>query len=322
MDEFSFIAELLSPLAVDAGALALKDDAALVKPGPGRVFAITKDALIEGVHFTGRERPALIARKLLRVNLSDLAAMGAVPRGYFLALMLPERYCRPEWLQSFAAGLAEDQRHYAMSLLGGDTTRSPNDLCLSLTLLGEVENGTALLRAGARAGDDVYVSGTIGDAALGLLSAQGLLDAPASARDWLHDRYLLPQPRLALGRALRGQASACMDISDGLMQDTGQLCRASNLGARLLWPSIPLSEAALSVAARVEAWRERILAGGDDYELLFTAHPARRGAIEALALEAMTPVTRIGTIGAQKKVTLEDRQGNDITPARSGYRHF
>jgi thiamine-monophosphate kinase len=329
MDEFGFIASLLAPLAArEKGALGLEDDAAILSVPPGQALVITKDALAEGVHFIGDEPPALIARKLLGVNLSDLAAMGAKPWGYFLALMLPADITEM-WLRDFAQGLEVAQRDYGMALMGGDTTRTLGPLALSATALGLVPHGTALLRSGAGAGDEVYVSGTLGDSALGLRVAGCRLQVKDSARNlqpaacnFLLERYRLPQPRLALGEGLRGIASACMDISDGLMQDLGHICAASGVGAEMRYPDIPLSKEARLLLARMDNPHEIVLAGGDDYELLFTVPSARAKQLRALADASGTPVTRIGRITDGRDVKALDGEGREIVLARRGYRHF
>ena len=313
MNEFEFIAKLLSPLAQDKAALNLADDAAVLDVPSGQQLVITKDAIVQGVHFTGGESPDIIARKLLRVNLSDLAAMGATPYGYFLALMLPES-ADEAWLISFAAGLATDQKTYGLSLLGGDTTRSPHGLSLSLTALGLLPKGTALLRSGAKMGDDIYVSGTIGDAALGLQVAKK--EKPVQKE--LLARYQLPSPRLALGQSLASVATSCIDISDGLVQDLGHICKASHVGTKIEAALVPLSPATRSLSPAIET----VLTGGDDYELLFTAPPSAAGKLAAIAKETGTKITRIGEITKDPDVSVRDKNGAEIILPRTGYRHF
>lgn len=307
--EFSLIETYFTPLAkYHPASLNLSDDAALLAPPAGAELVITKDAISAGVHFIGDEPPSLIAKKLLRVNLSDLAAMGATPMLYFLALMLPKD--TPEnWIKDFAQGLAEDQKEFSIHLAGGDTTATQGGLSLSLTAIGSVPTGKALRRNGAKPGDNVYVSGTLGDAALGL-----------SHKDdsYLRQRYLLPQPQLALGEKLRGIAHACMDISDGLVQDLGHICRASNVSARIERALLPLSPA----ASRFPEAYEAALSGGDDYELLFTASPEQDITIRALSTELQLPITRIGTVGSGSGVHVVDENGNPVTIASGGYQHF
>ena len=254
-----------SPRAPPA-ALQLEDDAALLDPPAGMTLVLTKDAMVAGVHFLADDPPGEIAQKLLRVNLSDLAAMGAAPVGYLLALARAKALT-DDWLAEFCAGLAADQRTFGIGLLGGDTVSTPGPLTLSLTALGEVPKGQALRRRGARPGDDLWVSGALGDAALGLLVLQGKLEPPVAARHHLIERYRLPQPRLALGQALRGLAHAAIDISDGLLADLGHILETSGIGAELWADQLPLSAAARELPGA----RDAALAGGDDYELLFTA---------------------------------------------------
>jgi thiamine-monophosphate kinase len=309
MDEFGFIARLLSPLASEPGAFGLTDDAAALQVPAGHELIVTKDALVEGVHFTGKETAGNIARKVLRVNLSDLAAMGAEPYGYLLALMLPKAVAEA-WLTAFAAGLKADQSEFGLSLLGGDTTRTPGVLSISVTMMGLVPTGKTLRRNGAKVGDAIYVSGTIGDAALGLsIAKETILKIDATTRDFLYGRYLLPQPRIELGQQLRSVATSSMDISDGLVQDLGHICAASEVGAVIEWDKIPLSKAAIQSNLAIP---QTILAGGDDYELLFTA-PAN------VKLEG---ITRIGTITQGSAVIVLDAQGEEIKLARKGYKHF
>jgi len=317
MDEFAFIAALLAPLAAkEKGALGLKDDAALLKIPQGSVLAVTKDAVVEGVHFLGDEAPGLIARKALRVNLSDLAAMGATPRWYFLALMLPEK-TDDAWLAAFAEGLRADQEEYGIVLAGGDTTRAGHALAVSATALGLVPEGEGLTRVGAKRGDAIYVTGTIGDAALGLKAAK------AHAREeYLINRYRLPRPRVKMGEALRGLAHSCIDISDGLAQDLGHICAASGTGAEIAWPQVPLSPPARSMLAGDAVAYETVLAGGDDYELLFTAPASVEVEIMARAKACGVAVTRIGRVTEKGKVRVIGASGEELPMRRAGFRHF
>jgi len=316
--EFEFIAERLRPLAAgSAGALDLEDDAALLDPPAGMTLVLTKDAMVAGVHFFPDDPPEQIAQKLLRVNLSDLAAMGAAPLGYLLALARPKALT-DDWLTGFCAGLAADQRAFGIGLLGGDTVSTPGPLTLSLTALGQLPRGGALRRRGARQGDDLWVSGTLGDAALGLLVLQGKLEAPAAARDFLIERYRLPRPRLALGQALRGLAHAAIDVSDGLLADLGHILETSGVGAELCADRLPLSPAARDLPGA----RDAALAGGDDYELLFTVPAERRRAIPALARRLDLPLTRIGRIEAGSGLRVLDAAGDEIRSPRAGWQHF
>ena len=315
--EFDRIARHFRPLA-GPGGLRLQDDAAVLMPPPGRALVIAADALVAGVHFLPDDPPDLVARKLLRSNLSDMAAMAATPFGYLVTLSVP-RATPDAWFAAFAAGLAADQAAFGVSLLGGDTTSTPGPVSLSLTVLGSVAPGAALLRSGAAAGDDIWVSGTIGDGALGLLAAQGLLADPTG---FLADRYRLPQPRLALGTALAGIASAAMDVSDGLVQDMGHICRSSGVAAVLRAELVPLSE-----AARPAGRLSLCLTGGDDYELLFTAPPARRAALLQAAAAAAVPITRIGVCtgiaaAAMPDVVVMDASGVPMAFAAGGWSHL
>ena len=316
--EFEFIANQLRPLAADApAALGLADDAALLEPPPGMQLAMTKDMLVEGVHFLPHDPAAQIAQKLLRVNLSDLAAMGADPLGYLLALARPKRL-PPEWLARFCSGLADDQQEFGLHLLGGDTVSTPGPLTLSITALGAIPRGQALRRDTARLGDDLYVSGTLGDAALGLQVLQGRLSPSMAASAILVERYQQPQPRLALGRALRGIAHAAIDISDGLIADLGHILEASRLGAELWADAVPLSGA----AARQRGAREAALTGGDDYELLFAVHPEQGPVVDAIGQQLGLPMTRIGHLHPEPGLHVLDRDGRPVTVERTGWQHF
>ena len=315
--EFEFIARRLRPLATAPGALDLIDDAALLDPTPDKQLVLAKDAMVAGVHFLEGDPPGQIAKKLLRVNLSDLAAMGAAPLGYLLALAR-SREIADDWLAEFCAGLAADNAAFGIGLLGGDTVSTPGPLTLSLTAVGEVPKGAALLRSGARAGDDIWVSGTLGDAALGLKVLQGELEVAVDARAALIAHYRLPQPRLALGQALRGVAGAAIDISDGLVADLGHILEASGVGAELRADQLPLSAAARDLPGA----RDAALAGGDDYELLFTASPARRAEIAALARRLGLPLTCIGQIRAGSDLSILDAAGQEIKVAKRGWQHF
>ena len=314
--EFELIRRHFAPLAAPS-ALGLRDDAATLAPPPGDELVLTVDAMVQGVHFLPDDAPALVARKLLRVNLSDLAAKGARPLGYLLSAAwtaeLPE-----DWIAAFAGGLAEDQRQFGCPLLGGDTVSTPGPLWFSLTAIGCVEAGSMLRRDGARPGDLVFVSGSIGDGALGLRAIRGELPHLDEAdRGLLADRYRLPQPRVALGPRLVGLASAAMDVSDGLVADLGPLAEASSVAAVIETAQVPLSPAGFR-ADRLEL----ALTGGDDYEILFTASPDAEAAIAALAGELSLPLTRIGRIESGAGVTAVNRAGAPIELISRGWRHF
>jgi thiamine-monophosphate kinase len=315
--EFEFIARRLRPLAAGTpGALRLLDDAALLDPPEGAQLVLTKDAMVAGVHFLPEDPPGDVAKKLLRVNLSDLAAMGAAPLGYLLALVR-SRETTDAWLADFCQGLAEDQAEFAIGLLGGDTVGTPGPLTLSLTAIGQVPKGAALLRSAARPGDDLWVSGTLGDAALALKVLQGELDVTAQARVHLTGRYRLPQPRLALGQALRGIAHAAIDVSDGLLADLDHILETSGVGAELRAEALPFSAAARDLPGA----RDAALSGGDDYELLFAAPPKRRAEIEALSGQLDLPLTRIGEIHAGTGLRVL-AAGQEIQVERTGWQHF
>lgn len=317
--EFSLIARHFLPLA-GPGALALADDAALLDPPPGRQLVLAADAMVAGVHFLPDDPPETIGRKLLRVNLSDLAAMGATPLGYLMTTALP-RDLPDDWIAGFAAGLAADQREYGLSVLGGDTVSIPGPISLSLTIIGTVAPGAALRRQGARPGDRLWVSGTIGDGALGLRVLQGRL--PGDAQGHLARRYRLPEPRLALGAALVGLARAAMDVSDGLVQDLGHLCRAGGCGAVLRSAAVPLSPTARAQVMADPALLALVLTGGDDYELLFVAPPGADAMVEARAAAAGTPVACIGEFveGAAEALVLGP-DGAPLALPAGGWSHF
>lgn len=314
--EFSLIARHFQPLAGE-GALALSDDAAVLDPPTGQLV-LAADAMVAGVHFLPDDPPETIGRKLLRVNLSDLAAMGAAPLGYLMTVALPQG-TSPEWLDAFAAGLAQDQAEFGLSVLGGDTVSTPGPLTLSLTILGTVPRGQALLRRGARPGDEIWVSGTIGDGALGLRAARGTL----ADDGFLAGRYRLPQPRVTLGQALRGLARAAMDVSDGLAQDCGHLCRLAGCGATIEAGAVPLSPGARAAVEGDPALLPLIFTGGDDYELLFAAAPGDSDRILAAGRAARTPVTRIGVFTeGPADVRVLDPNGREMSWPRGGWSHF
>lgn len=303
--EFALIARHFRPLAGD-GALGLADDAAVFAPPPGHDIAIAADAMVAGVHYLPDDPPGTVGRKLLRVNLSDMAAMGATPFGYLMTLSLPE--VDDAWLGGFCAGLAEDQRTYGVRLLGGDTTSTKGPAVLSLTILGKVPAGQAVTRSGARPGDAIWVTGTIGDGALGLDVLTGRLALSAPHTAFLADRYRLPQPRLL---PIGGLARAAMDVSDGLVQDLGHICRASGCGAVISAPLVPASAAARAAGPALLARR---LTGGDDYELLLALPP---DAVPPF------PATRIGDfIAGAPDVRVLEADGLPLPLGPAGWSHF
>jgi len=326
-DEFGLIAELFAPLAAGyPGALGLTDDAAFIAASPGFDTVATMDTMVAGVHFLPDDPPDLIARKLVRVNLSDLAAKGAEPAFLMLAAAFPHGTSR-SWLRGFAAGLRQDLDHYGVVLIGGDTVATPGPLCLTLTALGRVVAGKGLLRSGAQPGHQIWVSGSLGDAALGLRAIGGALPAldPCHGAA-LAERYRLPHPRTGLGPRLLGLASAGMDISDGLVQDLGHICRASRVTAEIDATLMPLSAAAAAAVSADQSLLALVLTGGDDYELLFTAPPEAAAAILAAAEAVQVPVARIGHVadadGEAAPVTVRGAGGQVLAMEYGGWRHF
>jgi thiamine-monophosphate kinase len=323
LDEFGIIATYFRPLAKGySGALDLTDDAALIEPAAGQVMVATTDTLVAGVHYLVGEAPDVVARRLLRVNLSDLAAMGAKPTAYLLSLTLPEDVDE-SWFESFCEGLRADQAAFGISLAGGNMAATPGPAVLTVTAFGETPKGQALLRSGAKPGDAVMVSGTVGDGALGLRALQGTLaGVGAESRAFLASRYRRPEPRLALGMALRGIARSAIDISDGLVADLGHICETSGVAAEIDWPSVPLSDAARQALAADPALRAAVLGGGDDYELLVSVPEIALAAAAAAADSCNVALTRIGRIERGKGVRVLDGQGREIPVAVSGYQHF
>ncbi|MGJ4946934.1 thiamine-phosphate kinase [Bradyrhizobium sp. HKCCYLS20291] len=323
--EDSLIARYFKPLATDPGAFGLVDDAAII-PASGDDLVVNTDAIVEGVHYLPNDPPDTIARKALRVNLSDLAAKGAVPAGFLLTLAL--RQTDEAWLAAFARGLGEDAATFGCPLLGGDTVSTPGPLMISVTAWGRVPRGRMVHRFGARPGDRVMVTGTIGDAALGLriltdtAGAAVLADDPA-ARDMLIGRYRVPQPRQALAAAVRDFATASMDVSDGLAGDLAKLCAASSVSADIALARLPTSPAAARLLAAGSTRIESLIAGGDDYEILCTVPAADCDAFGAAARTAGVAITDIGAIleGARPPCFL-DEQGCPVTLTRMSFSHF
>ncbi|MBR0720728.1 thiamine-phosphate kinase [Bradyrhizobium manausense] len=323
--EDSLIARYFKPLATDPGAFALVDDAAILSSS-GEDIVVTTDAVVEGVHYLATDPPDTIARKALRVNLSDLAAKGAAPAGFVLTLAL--RAKEDAWLRPFADALGEDANSFGCPLLGGDTVSTPGPQMISITMFGRVPKGRMVGRTGARPGDRILVTGTIGDAALGLDVLTGgaaatVLASDPAARDALVSRYRIPQPRNVLAQAVREHATAAMDVSDGLAGDLTKLCAASGVSATVDVASVPRSAAAAGLIARSAIRIETLLAGGDDYEVLCTAPPAQSDALIAAGRAAGVAVTAIGTIvpGLERPRFL-DGQGQELTLKRLSYSHF
>lgn len=323
LGEFDLIAAYFRPLTEGRPeALDLEDDAGLLTPPPGCQLVVTTDALVAGEHFLPDTAPESLAAKALGVNLSDLAAMGATPAAYTLALAAPKPI-PPGWLQAFSAGLADTQATHGVFILGGDTVTTSGPLTLSVTALGWVEAGAALRRSGAQVGDDLYVSGTIGDAALGLLVARDGRTLAGDVGDaFLRARYDRPQPRTALGPRLVRIATSCIDVSDGLAADVGHIAETSGLGADISLRDLPLSDAARAALTDDPGLLQTLVTGGDDYELAFTAPPSAAGAITAVARESGIPVARIGTMTAEPDVRLLGPGGAALDLGQGGYRHF
>ncbi|HEY1506490.1 MAG TPA: thiamine-phosphate kinase [Stellaceae bacterium] len=322
LSEFERIARFFAPLA-GPGALDLTDDVALIDGPAGEQYVLTIDTIIEGVDYFPDDPPFQVAQRLLRVNLSDLAAKGAAPFGYLLTTALPKTHGEA-WLDAFSKGLATDQKKFGVVLLGGDSSGTPGPPTLSATLIGRIARDKAILRSGAKDGDVVYVSGTLGDAALGLAVRKGELGAALSAeqRDYLVDRYRLPQPRIALGQKLVGIASAMIDVSDGFLADLGHLCAASKLGATIPVNKLPLSPAARAAIASNPNFNSAVIAGGDDYELLFTASPRRASDVGAAMRDAGVTVTAVGSVTRGEGAVMLGADGQPVTVEKAGYAHF
>jgi len=302
---------------VRRAALGVGDDCALLAPAPGHALAVSSDMLVEGRHFVSTVAPERLGHKALAVNLSDLAACGARPLAFTLSLALPA--ADETFLEPFARGLLALAERHDCELIGGDTTRGPVTT-IGITVFGEVAAGTALLRSGARVGDDLYVSGTLGDARLALEALRGSVALPGDAFARVRRAMEEPIPRIALGRALVGVASSAIDVSDGLAGDLGHVLRASGVGATVELAALPRSA---ELAAQADALqRECLLSGGDDYELVFTAAVERREAVAAAASASATPVTRIGRIDSAAGLRVVDAAGRQLGGPLASFDHF
>jgi len=323
MGEFDLIARYFTR-PVRRAALGVGDDCALLAPAPGMQLAVSSDMLVEGRHFFADVDPEALGHKALAVNLSDLAACGARPLAFTLALALPK--VDEPWLEAFARGLLRLADAHGCELVGGDTTQGPLNLCI--TVFGEVPAGQALLRSGAQAGEDIWVSGTLGDARLALEALLGRTTLPPALLHATRQRLERPTPRVALGQALRGIASAALDVSDGLLGDLEHLLRASGVGACIDTSEtiklIASSAHPESAKARfdLEILHQCTLAGGDDYELVFTAPAAARADVEAAGHASGTPVTRIGRTEAEPGLRLVDAQGQPVVQRYASFDHF
>ncbi|TDY01696.1 thiamine-phosphate kinase [Thiohalophilus thiocyanatoxydans] len=320
LSEFDIIARYFAQATPgrDDVVLGIGDDAAVIDPPAGQQLAVVIDTLVAGVHFPLETDPYDIGWKALAVNLSDLAAMGAEPAWLTLALTLEQS--DEQWLAGFSRGLSELAGQYGLQLVGGDTTRG--SLTVTVQVAGYLPPGQALTRQGAAPGEEIWVSGTLGDAALGLRLVQGGLEAGDSAAEQLCGRLNRPQPRLSLGIALRGMASSCIDISDGLLADLGHVCAAADCGAALQYADLPLSSAARDLIAADSGLGDLPLIGGDDYELCFTAPADRHTDIQVLAGQLDCPLTRIGRIEVEPGIRCLEQDGSPRSVTGQGYRHF
>lgn len=315
LGEFDLIAAYFTR-PVTRAALGIGDDCALFAPAPGMQLAVSSDMLVEGRHFLSTVAPDRLGHKALAVNLSDLAACGAQPLGFTLALALPR--ADEAFLEPFARGLFALAEAHGIELVGGDTTQGPLNLCL--TVFGEVPAGAALLRSGARPGDDLYVSGTVGDARLALEVFRGTVALAGDQFERVRAAMELPQPRVALGLALRGLATSAIDVSDGLLGDLGHILKRSAVGACVEVDAVPRS--AVLAAQPLARQRECTLAGGDDYELLFSAAPGDAARVQAAARAAGVPVARIGRIEAAHGLRLVDAAGAPVAHTFGSFDHF
>ena len=320
ISEFSLIKKYFAPLAGE-GSFNLEDDAAQITPSEGMSFVITQDAIAEGIHFFSDDPPELIAKKALRVNISDLTAKGALPKYISLALGLGSTWDEA-WVAGFAQGLEEELEYYGVELTGGDTFRTGGGFIISITAIGEVPKGNYISRLGAKDGDVIYVTGTIGDAALGLLARQGRLNNLSKENsNFLIDQYLLPNPLDGLQKLFWEFATASMDISDGLVGDMEKLCKASGVGAELQIESIPLSTVAQSAILLEPKLLETALTGGDDYQTLFTVVEERQPEFHNLIKNFEGKITRIGTIKSGQSVKVFDTSGQVVEFKKTAYDH-
>jgi thiamine-monophosphate kinase len=323
--EERLIARYFRPLATAPGAFGLTDDAAILTPPPGCDLVLTTDGVIAGVHFFADDPPETVGRKVLRMNLSDLAAKGARPAGFLISVALPASV-EENWLAAFTAGLGEDAQRYECPLLGGDTDRTPGPTSVAIAAFGTVPHGKMVRRSTAAAGDRVVVTGTIGDAALGVTLRRDRrlaerLRLPDAMRAHLQERYLLPQPRNALAHAVLEHASAAMDVSDGLAGDLAKLCRASSVAAEIDVARVPLSDAARAAVAEDSSLLETALTGGDDYEIVLTLPAGRLGSFRAAAKRVGVAVSEIGRVLDGEGARFL-RDGETLSFRRPSFSHF
>lgn len=315
MNEFGIISKYFKPLSNgNKCALGLEDDAAIISCDDGYELVVTKDTIVDGIHFFSDDSPYDIAKKLLGINLSDLASMGAKPAFYLLSLAVPSNI-NEEWIEQFCEGFASMQAEYGGNLIGGDTVATKHEIVLTLTAIGKINKGQAIKRSGAQQGDLIFVSGTIGDSYLGLQILQKKLESSNS--EYLKSRYHIPNPRVKLGQKLIGLANAATDISDGLVADLANICQSSGVGAKIYLDKIPLSDAAKEHQNIIE----ELITAGDDYELLFTVPAIYEEAIRKISEEIKLPVTQIGLIEGNELEVI-DNGGNVISLDKKGYSHF
>lgn len=328
LSEFELIAKYFAPLARSfPGAYGLLDDAAVIKPSKGSELVVKTDTIVSGVDFPHEMAPEFIARKAVRVNLSDLAAKGARPRAYLVDLVVPASVGEA-WIAGFAAGLAKDQAEFGIALIGGDMSSTAGSAVIAVTMLGEAPNGRIIRRGGAQPGDLLFVTGTIGDAALGLCSLKNALPGlDSGATEFLLDRYRLPQPRVSLGPELIGVATAGIDVSDGLVADLRHLCAVSGLDATVECKSLPLSSAARAAIVATPRHLVTAVTGGDDYEVLFTAPQAATSRIGELSRRFGIPINPIGRMAralraAEPRALVLDALGHPLVFESEGWTHF
>ena len=322
MKEFQKIKKFFSPLSKRSiNGTSLDNDAALFELSSLKNLVVTTDTLVEKIHFGTTDNPYLIAKKLMRVNLSDLAAMGSSPLAYLLNLTLPAKVT-DRWLDRFSLGLSEDQKKYNIFLAGGDTVATTGPIVLSLTAFGSNQKGLYHKRSGAKAGDFIFVSGTVGDSALGLISIKKKLVMPKKNKEYLMQKYFLPEPRIALGEGLLSIASSAIDVSDGLAQDINHICVNSGIGAELFFSKLPISSSAKILLKKYPKLQEKLLNGGDDYEIVFTANSKFEQRIKILSKKTRTKITKIGLTTKAKHLKILDDQNNEIKIKRLGYQHF
>lgn len=316
LSEFELIAKLFAPLATSPGAFGLKDDAAVIAPRAGHDLVVTTDTIVAGVDFFADDPPDTVAKKALRVNLSDLAAKGAEPRAYLLSLMLP-RDTDISWIEAFAHGLGEDQKKYSADLIGGDISSTPGPLSIAITAFGHVPEGRIIRRNGAASGDLVFVTGTIGDSAGGLSVLKG-----EGSSDSLVERYRIPEPPVLFGPKLPELASAALDVSDGLLADLAHIGETSGVRIVVEAARIPRSPALHALWGDSLEAIVRAATSGDDYQIAFTAPPSREAEIRMAARDAKVAAAKIGRVEQGAGVVLLDERGGEIAVARRGFRHF